>query len=415
MLPQVGGREERERGGRDAAAVDSSARVGGGRAGGGCPPAREPTRRSVDSADAAPAARRLASRRVTDMRGVAVDRARRHSPGSRRSDDGFVEAVMTRLGVDPDACGRRRRTACSAPGRTRTRSIGGRELLGRRRHGHDAGAAPVDGRPAVRQLRRRRRDQLRDHRAAAKPQVVILRVGDCTLGTSPEVVARTAGRVLSAMGIPVVVLRSPADYRGQGLETLRARDRAARPAVRAASARRRRWREELSDAEAMVQARLRRRARTPAGPACSMSGWRPAPARPAAPHTCGAPTPTESWMIERIVGARNAYRGPGARVLLNAEQILALDPDVIFLPTSAGYHPPRELIEAPYFRELQRLRAVREKRDLRAAVVADELRAAPRVSARPADHGEGRLSRPLPRSRRPRVGARVLPPDLSDR
>ena len=67
-------------------------------------------------------------------------------------------------------------------------------------------------------------------------------------------------------------------------------------------------------------------------------------------------------MIERIVGARNAYRGPGARVLLNAEQILALDPDVIFLPTSAGYHPPSELIEAPYFRELQRLRAVREKR-----------------------------------------------------
>ena len=61
-------------------------------------------------------------------------------------------------------------------------------------------------------------------------------------------------------------------------------------------------------------------------------------------------------MLERIVGARNAYRGPGARVLLNAEQVLALDPEVIFLPTAAGYHPPRELSEAPYFRELQRLR-----------------------------------------------------------
>jgi iron complex transport system substrate-binding protein len=67
-------------------------------------------------------------------------------------------------------------------------------------------------------------------------------------------------------------------------------------------------------------------------------------------------------MIEHLVGARNAYRGPGSRVLLNAEQILALDPDVIFLPTSAGYHPPRELAEAPYFSELQHLRAVREKR-----------------------------------------------------
>jgi iron complex transport system substrate-binding protein len=71
---------------------------------------------------------------------------------------------------------------------------------------------------------------------------------------------------------------------------------------------------------------------------------------------------TESWMIEHVLGARNAYRGAGARVLLNAEQILALDPDVIFLPTSAGYHPPRELAEASYFRELQRLRAVRAGR-----------------------------------------------------
>jgi iron complex transport system substrate-binding protein len=63
-------------------------------------------------------------------------------------------------------------------------------------------------------------------------------------------------------------------------------------------------------------------------------------------------------MLEQVIGGRNAYLGPGARVLLNADQILALDPDVIFLPTSAGYHPPRELAEAPYFRELQRLRAV---------------------------------------------------------
>ncbi len=67
-------------------------------------------------------------------------------------------------------------------------------------------------------------------------------------------------------------------------------------------------------------------------------------------------------MLERLTGARNAYRGAGSRVLLNAEQILALDPDVIFLPTSSGYHPPRELAEAPYFRDLQQLRAVREKR-----------------------------------------------------
>ena len=47
---------------------------------------------------------------------------------------------------------------------------------------------------------------------------------------------------------------------------------------------------------------------------------------------------------------------------MSAEQIYALDPDVILLPTSNGYHPPRELMEAPYFANLRELRAVREKR-----------------------------------------------------
>lgn len=70
----------------------------------------------------------------------------------------------------------------------------------------------------------------------------------------------------------------------------------------------------------------------------------------------------ESYMLEQVVGASNAYRGRGFQVRLSAEHLLALDPDIIFLPTVAGYHPPRELYEAPYYRLLRDLKAVRNRR-----------------------------------------------------
>ena len=47
---------------------------------------------------------------------------------------------------------------------------------------------------------------------------------------------------------------------------------------------------------------------------------------------------------------------------MSAEQIYACDPDVILLPTANGYHPPFELYEAPYYENLQELRAVRNRR-----------------------------------------------------
>lgn len=69
----------------------------------------------------------------------------------------------------------------------------------------------------------------------------------------------------------------------------------------------------------------------------------------------------QSLFAGEIVHARNAYRGRSSS-MLNFEQILALDPDVIIPPTANGFHPPRELCEGPYFRNLQHLRAVRAGR-----------------------------------------------------
>jgi len=47
---------------------------------------------------------------------------------------------------------------------------------------------------------------------------------------------------------------------------------------------------------------------------------------------------------------------------LNTEHVLALNPGVLILPTSNGYHPPRELYDTPDFKHLSMLKAVRERR-----------------------------------------------------
>lgn len=293
---------------------------------------------------------------VTDMRGVAVT-----LPVTlvrvATIDDGFVEAVMTRLGtirtlVSVGSSSQQRTWAYSYP-TSDGRAFSMTDGMGTMRALHPWMAdLPCASRTSGEAINY-------ETIAAARPQVVILRVGDCTIGTSPDVVARTAG-VFETMGIPVVVVRSPADFRGQGTSTLRDEiDVLGRlfNNERAATA----LADDLTSDETMIHDRVRD-VPTASQPRVLYLGLASgARGSGGAAYVWGTDT-AESWMIERIIGARNAYRGPGARVLLNAEQILALDPDVIFLPTSSGYHPPRELAEAPYFRDLQRLRAVREGR-----------------------------------------------------
>ena len=71
----------------------------------------------------------------------------------------------------------------------------------------------------------------------------------------------------------------------------------------------------------------------------------------------------ESMYLESIVKAKNAFRRKGGNDnAISAEQILALNPDLILLPTSWGYHPPRELYESDSYRNLSDLKAVKEKR-----------------------------------------------------
>jgi iron complex transport system substrate-binding protein len=296
-----------------------------------------------------------ASRVVTDMRGVEV-RVPAAITRVATINDGLVESVMTRLGVV------RSLVALGSDAQRKTWSYSYPSASG-------ASWTIADGMGTMRALHPWLADLPMaaggtgdavniETLAAARPDVVIVRTGDCTVGVDSDAAGRLTA-LLDAMGIPVVVLRSTAVYRNQGPATLRdeilllgrlfgREDEAASLA------------DDLAAAGQVITSRVAAgRGAVPMAAYLGLaSGARDAGG---AAYVWGTDT-TESWMLERLAGGRNAYRGAGARVLLNAEQILALDPDVIFLPTSAGYHPRRELAEAPYFAELRRLKAVRAGR-----------------------------------------------------
>lgn len=68
---------------------------------------------------------------------------------------------------------------------------------------------------------------------------------------------------------------------------------------------------------------------------------------------------TEMAMMEDVVNVRSAYTESGMN-MVSAEQLLALDPDVIILCTWSGYHPPRQLYEDGQYKNIQELRALKE-------------------------------------------------------
>jgi iron complex transport system substrate-binding protein len=71
---------------------------------------------------------------------------------------------------------------------------------------------------------------------------------------------------------------------------------------------------------------------------------------------------TESYMIEDVVNAKNAFRSDlGSFEIVSYEQILAMDPDVIVLATAGHYAVPDELYDAPYYKKLRELSAVKDR------------------------------------------------------
>lgn len=196
--------------------------------------------------------------------------------------------------------------------------------------------------------------------ADVNPDAVIMRVGDCTIGASDEEKITKTISTIESLGIPIVVLYSPTYYQNSDLSTMRDEMRVIgqlfgkeQKAMALA--------DYLESTEKMIRERTRDIPDNKKSNVLYIGLSPNARSSGGAGTVAGTDTP-ESYIIESICNGRNVYRDTGAGKLLNAEQVMALDPDVILLPTSNGFHPPRELYEAPYYQNLQNMRAVLNKR-----------------------------------------------------
>ena len=196
--------------------------------------------------------------------------------------------------------------------------------------------------------------------ASANPQLVILRVGDCTLrGANPETVEKTIGTI-EALGIPLVVIFSPNYYNKAELSSMREEMRVLGD-IFGQREKALKLFDYLDATEKMIRkqtASIKEKNKV----SMLYLGLNPnVRKKGAAGSVSGVNTP-ESYIIEGIANAKNAFTGKGSGVIMSAEQLYSLNPDVIVLPTSNGYHPPRELYESPDFQILQELKAVKNKR-----------------------------------------------------
>ncbi|MCP1661524.1 MAG: iron ABC transporter substrate-binding protein [Methanocalculus sp. MSAO_Arc1] len=192
------------------------------------------------------------------------------------------------------------------------------------------------------------------------PDVVILRVGSCTVRhISDESVTKTI-HTIESLGIPLIVIYGPPAYTDPDLtkmtdeiliigEVFGKKDEASTLAAY------------LEDQVSFIYERTKD-IPMEERPRVLVLGLSPR-ARDAggAGQVFGLDT-IESYFIEEIAHAKNAYRQDGYFKTVSAEHILSIDPDVIVLCTASGYHPPSELYTAPYYQNLQELTAVKNQR-----------------------------------------------------
>ncbi|SBW02627.1 Periplasmic binding protein [uncultured delta proteobacterium] len=297
-----------------------------------------------------------ATRTVTDMRGKAVS-----VPVAPKRvvtiSDGFVEAVMTHLGVVDTIVGigswglkrdYKYQFATASGATYEHRGWNTMKFL------HPwLDALPCVNSPQGNVLNF-------ETLAKAEPDLVIVRVGDCTVRADAMEATEKTLATLEELGIPLVATFSPTCFGGTDMSTMKTemqllgevfgqKEKAGK----------------LADSLAAFETLIRERtADIPEDKKTRLLyfGLNPATRKEGGSGTVWGLDSPESYIVESVANAKNAYTGNGKGVPMSAEQIYALDPDVIVLPTSNGYHPPRELMEAPYYANLSELGAVKAKR-----------------------------------------------------
>jgi iron complex transport system substrate-binding protein len=196
--------------------------------------------------------------------------------------------------------------------------------------------------------------------ASLDPDVIIARAGDCTLRIDDEASMNKTIDTIESLGLTLVVIRSPNTFDEPDLSTISDEIRIMGQvfgkedeAVELANY--------LEEEVEFVRARTKD-IQDEEKPEVLVLGLA-SKAREAGGVGYGhGLNSIESYLVEDVVNARNAYQEPCLWNIMSPEHVLESDPDVIILNTFSGYHPPRELYEAPYYQNLQEMDAIKNKR-----------------------------------------------------
>lgn len=196
--------------------------------------------------------------------------------------------------------------------------------------------------------------------AALDPDVLIVDVGACTLDWCDDAELMKQGlERLESMGIPTVVLMGPNSGGTLNVDALTQEVRILGEVFNQQE----KAEKVATYLEESIQLVIDRTKDVPEEekPAVLLLGLNPDVRKDGGVGNAVGKKDIQSYFVEEIVHAKNAYDSDKSSVI-NAEQILALDPDVIVMPTSNGYHPPRELIETGDFANIQTLKAIKNGR-----------------------------------------------------
>ncbi|AKB52800.1 ABC transporter, solute-binding protein [Methanosarcina barkeri str. Wiesmoor] len=296
------------------------------------------------------------SNNITDMRGVQVTVPKNITRAAVISD-GFVECMMISLGVQD--------TIVAVGTTINTNYTYAFPSVKGENYTYDNGKSTMlyldpSLNDAIRLTPQQYNVISYETLASSNPDVIILRVGDCSVGWDNRDTMNRTIDTMEALGIPVIVLYSPTYYSNSDLSSIREEMKIIgqifgkeKDALELA--------DYIQSTEKMISDRTKDIPEA-SKPTVLYFGLSPN-ARKAggSGHSWGIDTP-ESYTIEGIVHAKNAYRDTGSSKILNTEQVLAMNPDIILLATSWGYHPTRELYEAPYYQNLKELRAIKNKK-----------------------------------------------------
>ncbi|WP_460006274.1 ABC transporter substrate-binding protein [Methanogenium cariaci] len=198
-----------------------------------------------------------------------------------------------------------------------------------------------------------------------EPDVVIMRPGCCTVPTTDSDKIEKTIRTLESLGIPLVVLHSPNCYDRPNLKIISDEINIIGEVFGKE--------EEAERIAGCLESRLEMiKERTGNIPEeekskvlmFGLSSYNAQYGYPTnGPGVSYGLGTTESYMVEGIVNAKNAYRSDiGSYQMLSTEQVLALDPDVVVLSTWCGHHPADELYHSTNYQNLHLLSAVENNR-----------------------------------------------------